>query len=90
MLNPHLQRTTSGRLGTGLLAGALLALLVPVAVIRGAIAQAPLEGVVYDSSGAVVPDVKLTLVGEKAKDKAFDRTAAIYKLAGAEDKFKRE
>jgi hypothetical protein len=30
----------------------------------------------------------LTLVN--AKDKAFDRTAAIYKLAGAEDKFQRK
>lgn len=69
MLNPHLQRTTPGRLATGLLVGTLLALLVPVAVIRGAMAQAPLEGVVYDSSGAVVPDVKLTLEanGQKAE-----------------------
>ena len=33
-------------------------------------------------------DIKLTLVN--AKDAAFDRTAAIYKLAGAEAKFKRE
>jgi dienelactone hydrolase len=38
--------------------------------------------------GLLAPDVKLTLIG--AKDKAFDKTAAIYKLAGAEAKFKRE
>ncbi|HJZ57796.1 MAG TPA: hypothetical protein VKE74_22745, partial [Gemmataceae bacterium] len=43
-----------------------------------------------EALGLLAPDVKLTLVGEKAKDKAFDRTAAIYKLAGAEAKFKRE
>ena len=43
-----------------------------------------------EALGLLAPDVKLTLLGEKAKDKAFDRTAAIYKLAGTEDKFKRE
>jgi dienelactone hydrolase len=45
---------------------------------------------VPEALGLLAPDVTLTLVGEKAKDKAFDRTAAIYKLAGAEAKFKRE
>lgn len=69
MLNPHLQRTIPGRVVTTLLICGLTALLVPVAVMRGAIAQAPLEGVVYDSSGAVVPDVELTLEanGQKAE-----------------------
>ncbi len=38
--------------------------------------------------GLLAPDVKLTLVN--AKDKAFDKTAAIYKLAGAEAKFIRK
>jgi TonB family protein len=61
MLDPHLRRATPGRLTTALLAGAVIALLVPVAVMRGAVAQAPLEGVVYDSTGAVVPDVHLSL-----------------------------
>jgi hypothetical protein len=32
--------------------------------------------------------VKLTLIN--AQDKAFDKTAAIYKLAGAEGKFERK
>ena len=41
-----------------------------------------------EALGLLAPDVKLTLIG--ARDKAFDRTAAIYKLAGAEDKLKRE
>jgi dienelactone hydrolase len=43
-----------------------------------------------EALGLLAPDIKLTLVGEKAKDKAFDRTAAIYKAAGVADKFKRE
>jgi cephalosporin-C deacetylase-like acetyl esterase len=38
--------------------------------------------------GLLAPDVTLTLVN--AKDQAFDKTAALYKLAGAEGKFKRE
>src|SRR5262249_37946281 len=38
--------------------------------------------------GLLAPDVKLTLIN--AKDKAFDRTVAIYKLAGAEAKFVRK
>jgi dienelactone hydrolase len=41
-----------------------------------------------DALGLLAPDVKLTLIG--ANDKAFDKTAAIYKLAGAEAKFRRE
>jgi hypothetical protein len=40
--------------------------------------------------GLLAPDVKLTLVGQNAKDPAFDRTATIYKLAGAADKFERK
>jgi dienelactone hydrolase len=38
--------------------------------------------------GLLAPDVKLTLLG--AKDRAFDKTAAIYKLAGAGEKFVRK
>jgi dienelactone hydrolase len=41
-----------------------------------------------EALGLLAPDVKLTLIG--AKDKAFDKTAAIYKLAGAEAKFGRK
>jgi dienelactone hydrolase len=43
-----------------------------------------------EALGLLAPEVKLTLTGKNAKDKAFDKTAAIYKLAGAEEKFKRE
>jgi len=38
--------------------------------------------------GLLAPDVKLTLIG--AKDRAFDKTAEIYKLAGAGEKFTRK
>ncbi|MFL5240638.1 MAG: alpha/beta hydrolase family protein [Gemmataceae bacterium] len=41
-----------------------------------------------EALGLLAPDVSLTLVG--AKDKAFDRTEQLYKLAGAEKKFQRK
>lgn len=42
-----------------------------------------------EALGLLAPNVKLTLIGETAGDKAFDKTAAIYRLAGAEGKFRR-
>jgi dienelactone hydrolase len=44
---------------------------------------------VPEALGLLAPQVKLTLLGKTAKDKAFDRTEAIYKAAGAADKFVR-
>jgi dienelactone hydrolase len=41
-----------------------------------------------EALGLLAPDVKLTIIG--GKDKAFDRTAQLYKLAGAEGKFVRK
>jgi hypothetical protein len=41
-----------------------------------------------DALGLLAPDVRLTLLG--AKDRAFDKTAEIYRLAGTEGKFRRE
>jgi hypothetical protein len=41
-----------------------------------------------EALGLLAPDVSLTLIG--AKDKAFDRTEQLYKLAGAEKKFQRK
>jgi hypothetical protein len=41
-----------------------------------------------EALGLLAPDVKLTLVN--AKDKAFDRTEQLYRLAGAEKKFERK
>src|SRR5581483_7418997 len=41
-----------------------------------------------EALGLLAPDVKLTLVN--AKDKAFDRTEQLYKVAGWEHKFERK
>ena len=41
-----------------------------------------------EALGLLAPNVKLTLIN--AKDRAFDRTAEIYRLAGAADKFVRK
>ncbi len=41
-----------------------------------------------EALGLLAPHVKLTLIG--GRDPAFDRTAAIYKAAGAADKFVRK
>ena len=59
---------------------------------KGAIyfGAAPTTCHVDAGSNTLVIDIPLTLVGKSAKDKAFDRTAAIYKAAGAADKFTRE
>jgi TonB family protein len=89
MLDPHLRRATPGRLTTALLAGAVIALLVPVAVIRGAIAQAPLEGVVYDSTGAVVPDVRLSLDANGRKVEGRTDAEGAYVLEALVPGFKR-
>jgi len=42
-----------------------------------------------EALGLLAPNVKLTLLGKNANDAAFDRTEAIYKAAGAADKFAR-
>lgn len=42
-----------------------------------------------DALGMLAPNARLTLTGQNANDPAFDRTAALYRLAGAEAKFKR-
>lgn len=41
-----------------------------------------------EALGMLAPRVKLTLIN--AKDKAFDRTAELYRLAGAEKMFVRK
>jgi TonB family protein len=63
MLNPRLDRTVLTRRTVIGLAAAAFAVLLPAAVLRGAQAgPQTLEGVVYDSTGAVVPGVQVTLV----------------------------
>lgn len=84
MLNPRLQRTIPGRVANALLAGGLLALLVPVAVVRGTAAQGPLEGVVYDATGAVVPDVRLVLNGNGREAEATTDAEGRFVFAGVD------
>jgi hypothetical protein len=81
---------------------AYAALLVPDKVEELIIADSPLshrEGPHFlnvlrvldipEALGLLAPNVSLRLTGKSAKQQAFDRTAEIYKLAGAADKFKR-
>jgi TonB family protein len=84
MLQPDRHRTVPGRLSTALLVGSLLTLLVPVAVIRGTAAQAPLEGVVYDPTGAVVPEVRLVLTGAGKKLDATTDAEGRFAFPGVE------
>jgi TonB family protein len=67
MLNPDIPRAAPSRTTIGLAIASLLLLVAPVSAIRGTTAQAPLEGVVYDPTGAVVPEVKLMLDGDGKK-----------------------
>lgn len=45
---------------------------------------------VPEALGLLAPDIELTIKGKNAKGPAWERTAAIYRAAGAEEKFKRE
>ena len=70
MLNPDIQRAAPSRTTIALAIASLMLLVVPVAAIRGAAAQGALEGVVYDPTGAVVPEVRLVLEGGGQKAQA--------------------
>jgi TonB family protein len=64
MLNPDLDRTAPSRRSVALTVSLLFALALPVAAFRAAQAgPAPLTGSVYDTTGAVLPGVELTLEG---------------------------
>jgi TonB family protein len=67
MLNPTLDRRAPSRVFR-FVAAALLLMAVSVAAVRVTAQQAgpgPLQGVVYDSSGAVLPGVEMALVNEQ-------------------------
>ena len=67
MLNPTLDRRVPSRVFR-FVAAALLLLTVSAAAVRVTAQQAgpaPLQGVVYDSSGAVLPGVEMALVNEQ-------------------------
>jgi TonB family protein len=62
MLNPTLDRRVPTRQALLGAAVALVVLLLPVALLRAAqSARQPLDGVVYDTTGAVLPGVAVTL-----------------------------
>lgn len=61
MLDPHLDRRPLSRYAAALTVVAVMSLALPVAVIRAQSSPAPLEGVVYDPTGAVLPGVALSL-----------------------------
>ena len=62
MLNPALDRRMPSRRARLGLATAVVALLLPVTLLRAAqSARQPLDGIVYDTTGAVLPGVTVTL-----------------------------
>ena len=85
-----------GRGPAGIIA-AYAALFAPGTVIELVIADPPLshrDGPHFlnvlrvldipEALGLLAPEVKLTLIGKNAKDKAFDKTAAIYEAGRGE------
>lgn len=62
MLNPDLHRALPSRRAIAITALALVAITLPLAALRASqTGPLPLAGSVYDPSGAVVPEVQLTL-----------------------------
>lgn len=86
MLNPGLDRATLSRRAIGLTALALLVVTLPTAAFRGAQSEPlPLTGSVYDTSGAVVPQVELTLTREgQVPWEAITDTAGHFEFAPVE------
>jgi TonB family protein len=78
MLNPRLDHGRPTRRTTVAAAAALVAMLLPVALLRAQGAPQPLEGVIYDQSGAVVPGVTLTLVTGTATTQAMTDPAGRF------------
>jgi TonB family protein len=85
MLNPGLDRrapTPQALLGA---AAALMVLLLPVALLRAAqAARQPLEGVVYDTTGAVLPGVTVTLDADAAKVETTTDPAGRFRFDGVD------
>jgi TonB family protein len=68
MLNPHLDRRPASRRTLAAAAVLLIGLCLPVAAFRlDQTTPLPLSGAVYDSSGAVLPAVELTLIDGRNK-----------------------
>lgn len=68
MLNAHLNRTVPSRLQLAAACAAIAIVVLPASALRLSAAQtgpAPLTGAVYDVTGAVLPDVAITVEDEQ-------------------------
>jgi TonB family protein len=85
MLNPTLDRRLPSRRALVGAAVAVATLVLPVALLRaGQAARQPLEGVVYDTSGAVLPGVAVVLDAEKAKVETTTDPSGRFRFDGVE------
>ncbi len=85
MLNPRLDRRVPTRHALLGAAAALMVLLLPVALLRAAqAARQPLEGVVYDTTGAVLPGVTVILDADAAKVEVKTDPAGRFRFDGVE------
>jgi TonB family protein len=85
MLNPRLDRRVPTRQALLGAAAALVVLLLPVALLRAAqAARQPLEGVVYDTTGAVLPGVAVTLNPGPSKIDTTTDPAGRFRFDGVD------
>ena len=84
MLNPGLNRTALSRRAVVLTAALLLAVTLPIAAFRAAQSgPATLSGSVYDTSGAVLPGVELTLeAAEQTKSTVTTDATGRFQFPG--------
>jgi TonB family protein len=82
MLNPRLDRPRPTRRAAILISAALVvAAVLPAAVLRGAQAgPQPLEGVIYDPSGAVLAGVAVTLAAGPSRQDATTDAAGHFRF----------
>jgi TonB family protein len=84
MLNPHRDHAVPSRLAMAIAALCFAVLLLPAAVLRGAVGAQSLEGVVYDPTGAVLPDVAMTLAAGDNTMEAVTDAAGRFVFAAVE------
>ena len=85
MLKPGLDRRPPTRRALWGVALGLTLLVLPVAVLRAAQAgRQPLDGVVYDASGAVMPGVEVTLDTGASQRKATTDPAGKFRFDGVD------
>jgi len=85
MLNPRLDRRVPTRRALFGLTVAVVLLLLPVGLLRAAqSARQPLDGVVYDTTGAVLPGVAVTLDEGAAKVEVRTDPSGRFRIDGVE------